>query len=297
MKTSRSLLYGTGRTLLRVGLGFYFARIERFHPENVPASGPVLFTLIVHLPHLERARIVEAVKRLYLDQLWVGNTVIREPVTPQAGELLLTQAIAQAVDLAFAEKPQRASEFTHKLDRYERALKRLHLSDEVLSHFPERKWMVRQSLTWAAVAVLGAPIALYGWLHRLVPYGLVQWIVKGVRQTPGGKTGISTATIISGLVVFTAFYALCIFVFHYCFNWRVTVWYALSLPVASLAAHYYVRELRRFAASLRAVAVLVRAPSAAQRLLAARAELIALIEAVRQDMALARVGGKGEMSR
>ena len=107
-------------------------------------------SLIVHLPHLERARIVEAVKRLYLDQLWAGNTVIREPVTPQACKLLLTQVIAQAVDLAFSENPRRASEFSHKLDCYERALKRLHLSDEVISHFPERKWMARQSLRpWA----------------------------------------------------------------------------------------------------------------------------------------------------
>src|SRR5262249_48008788 len=44
-------------------------------------------SLIVHLPHLERARIVEAVKRLYLDQLWVGNTVIHDSVTPPVGEL------------------------------------------------------------------------------------------------------------------------------------------------------------------------------------------------------------------
>src|ERR1043166_3054006 len=45
--------------------------------------------LILPLPNLERARIVEAVKRLYLDRLWAGNKVIHEPVTPRAGELLL----------------------------------------------------------------------------------------------------------------------------------------------------------------------------------------------------------------
>src|ERR1041384_4846947 len=43
---SRSVrgIYGLMRWWIRLALGFYFRRIERFHPERVPASGPVLFT-------------------------------------------------------------------------------------------------------------------------------------------------------------------------------------------------------------------------------------------------------------
>ena len=82
----------------------------------------------------------------------MGNTVIHEPVTPQAGELLLTQAISRAVDFAFSNHPDRAAEFVRKLGRYETALKRLRLSDEVLTQFPKRKWMLRQSLSWIAIA-------------------------------------------------------------------------------------------------------------------------------------------------
>src|ERR1041385_5007397 len=37
-------LYSAMRWLLRLSLGFYFRRIERFHPERVPATGPLLFT-------------------------------------------------------------------------------------------------------------------------------------------------------------------------------------------------------------------------------------------------------------
>jgi len=252
-------------------------------------------SLIVHLPHLERARIVEAVKRLYLDRLWVGNTVIHEPVSDRAGELLLTQAIARAVDRTFIEHPGRAAEFARRLDHYERALKRLHLSDEVLAQFPERRRMVRQSLAWAAVAIIGAPIALYGWLHRLLPYFAVQRSVRRFSEHPGTKTGVATITILSGLVAFTSFYALCVAAFRILFGWPATIWYALSLPLASLVAHYYLRDLRRFGASLRAAPVLLRAPSAAQTLLKARAQLIELIEAARRDLRTARAGEKGEI--
>jgi hypothetical protein len=38
-----------------------------------------LQSLIVHLPKLEQARVVEAVKRLYLERLKLGNWVAKEP--------------------------------------------------------------------------------------------------------------------------------------------------------------------------------------------------------------------------
>ena len=43
-KVRGSVLYRIARGVLRVALGFYFSRIEKFRTERVPASGPVLFT-------------------------------------------------------------------------------------------------------------------------------------------------------------------------------------------------------------------------------------------------------------
>ncbi len=250
--------------------------------------------LMVHLPHLERARIIEAVKRLYLERLRVGNTVIREPVTPLSGELLLTQAITRAVDEAFEKHPARAAEFVRRLRHYEAALRGLHLSEDVLVHFPEPRWMLRQSFLWVAVAIAGAPVAIYGWLHRLIPYVLVRFVVGKTARSPVEKTHVSTATILTGLVVFVLFYGLCVFVFHQFFGWRATLIYAGSLPAASLIAYYYSREMRRFAASLRALTVLLRAPAAARKLLAWRAELIELIQAEHEDFVAAHADTKGE---
>ena len=244
--------------------------------------------LILHLPHLERSRVVDAVKRLYLDRLLVGNTRIHEPVPPEMGALLQTQAIARAVDRAFDQRPARAADFVHRLHHYERSLKALHLSDDVLSHFPQRNRMLAQSLGWTLLGLAGAPIALYGWVHRLLPYLLICLAVKKSARTATEKTHVSTATVLTGLVVFTIFYGLCIAVFHLFFSWRATVWYACSLPVASLVAHYYLRGIRRLAASFHAAFILLRAPAAARRLVAERTALIELIEAEHRDIDQAR---------
>ncbi|HOW65599.1 MAG TPA: 1-acyl-sn-glycerol-3-phosphate acyltransferase [Candidatus Paceibacterota bacterium] len=44
MNASIPIPYLVGRWVLAVGLGFYFARIERFHRERIPVKGSVLFT-------------------------------------------------------------------------------------------------------------------------------------------------------------------------------------------------------------------------------------------------------------
>ncbi|MEK7677872.1 MAG: lysophospholipid acyltransferase family protein [Verrucomicrobiota bacterium] len=240
-------------------------------------------SLILHLSKLERARIVEAVKRLYFDRLLAGNTVIHEPVTAKAEELLLTQAIANAVDFTFDNHPERAAAFVRKLDHYERRLQRLQLSDEVLAHFPARQPLVWRSMAWALLAVMVAPLAAYGWVHRLAPFALIRWAVRRHARAPGDKTHVSTVSVLAGVAGFGCFYGLFIAIFHQFFGWPATFWYALSLPVASLVAHYYVRGLRRFAAGCQAALVLMRAPLAARQLLDLRSQLIAEIEAERQE--------------
>jgi hypothetical protein len=222
MSAPKPFLYRVGHGLLRASLACYFSRIERFHAERVPLTGPVLFTSN-HPNSLTDAFVI-------------GTSVPRK-----------VNFVATV-----------------------------------------------QLFRWLAVAVVGAPVALYGWLHRLIPCWAVQWVVQQTAKRPVDHTHVSTATILGGLVIFTAFYTLCALVFYRFFGLHAAALYALSLPPASLAAHCYGRELRRFAASLRAASVLLQAPAAVGKLLAARAELISLIDAERHDYLLAKAAKKGD---
>lgn len=237
--------------------------------------------LILHLPKLERTRIVEAVKRLYLDRLFVGNRVIHEPVPPKAGELMLTQAIANAVDFTYEHHPERAARFAKRLDHYERWLKRLNLSDEELAHFPDKAQLAWQSLAWTLLGVALFPVALFGWVHRLLPVLLINWAIKRFAQLSVNKTHVSTTAVLVGIVGFGVCYGAYVAIVHLLFGFPASLWYALALPVASLVAHYYLRGVIRFALALRFLFVRLRAPAAARRLLALRDELIAEIEAAR----------------
>ena len=238
-------------------------------------------SLILHLPQLEYARVVAGVKRLYLDRLLLGPSIAHEPVSSRAEELLLTQRIVAAVEQVYRTQPERAAAFATKLDGYERRLRQLRISDEHLAMFPNKSRIMRRTIGGAALALVGAPVALYGWVHRLLPYAVVKRAVRGFTQRGKRKAQTSAVAILAGVIAFGAFYGLCVAGVHAWLGWPASLWYALSLPVASLIAHYYLRELRRLGASLRNMFVLLRAPMAARRLLAVRAGLVAEIEAVR----------------
>jgi hypothetical protein len=238
-------------------------------------------SLIVHIPKLEEARVVEGVMRLYFDQLLLGDRVAPGPAGGQAEKLQLSQQIAAAVDEVYRTQPERAAAFVKALDGYERKLARLKISDEALELFPQRTKLAAHVFEWTFLALVGAPIALYGWFHRLIPYALIKWSARKFTMEGKRKAQASTTAIAAGVVGFGVCYAIYIGVFQWLFGWPVSLWYALSLPVTGLLAHYYLQEIRRLWTSVRVAVVFLRAPLAAKRLLAVREELIAEIEAVR----------------
>ena len=121
-------------------------------------------------------------------------------------------------------------------------------------------------------------------MHRLAPYCLVKWSVNHFADPLVHRAQIATAAIIAGLVSFGFFYGLYTWIFHYFFGWRAAVWYGLSLPVAGMIAHYYLRKLRRLTGAVRDTVTLLRSPAATRRLLALRAQLVREIESARQEI-------------
>jgi len=240
-------------------------------------------SLILHIPKLEQTRVVEGVKRLYFDELLLGNRAMPGPGAKEAEKLQLTQQIAAAVDQVYEAQPERAAAFAKALNTYEQRLARLKIPDAAFELFPRKTKLMEQVFEQAFIAVVGAPIALYGWLHRLIPYALIKWSARKFTMEGKRKAQASTTAIAAGVVGFGICYAVYISVFHWLFGWPASLWYALSLPVAGLLAHYYLLEMRRLLTSVRAAIVYLRVPFVVKKMLAARTLLVAEIEAVRSE--------------
>jgi hypothetical protein len=264
--------------------GYLVKRHETIRELNAEIESRIR-ELILHVPRLERFRIVRAVRRLYQDRLEVATGAVAELAPPQMREVHLTRVIARVVDFAFNHRPERANAFVERLNRYERLLDRLRLpDDERFQGLSEGARFWTKQVFWALTGVLLAPISLYGWLHRWLPLKLMDVTTRSFRHADPRPTSISTMRIVSGLLSFTACYAVFTLIVHWLFGWPVSLLYGLSLPPAGLIAHYYSRELRRFRSGLRVTWLRLRAPLALRRLLELRARLISEIEAQRQEL-------------
>jgi len=245
-------------------------------------------SLIVHLPELEHRRVIQAVKTLYLAERLASQSAAEAggESAPQRGrELAGTRRIVEAVEYFCHADPNRFAAFSTKLALYEHRLARLKIADADVALFPNPKKMWGKSLLWAILGILGAPIALYGWVHRAIPYALVKWVVSRFTDPRHRIAQTSTAAIEAGIVAFGLCYGVFILIFHFFFGWPASLWYALSLAPASMLAHYYLRETRRWIAGLRVALVCVRAPLASRTLLRLRRELKEQIEAARRELA------------
>ena len=240
--------------------------------------------LILHIPDLEQARVIAAVKRLYLERLQVGDQVVADSATPRADELALTQQISAAVQQIYRTTPEVAQGFAARLSRYELWLARLRISDAELAQFQNHGVRLRRNLLKATLGVVLLPLAIYGWIFRLLPTLVVTWAVHRFANPNIRKAQVSTAAIVAGVVAFGFFYALFIGICHWEFGWPASLWFGLSLPVTGLIAHYYWRSAKTLGAAARTSFILLRAPSAAKRLIAMRRSLVAEIEAAHRTL-------------
>ncbi len=243
--------------------------------------------LILHIPDLEQARIIAAVKRLYFERLQVGDQVVENSATPRADELAVTQRISAAVQQIYRTTPEVAQGFVARLNRYETWLARLRISDAELAQFQNHGVRLRRNLLKTLLGFVLLPLAVYGWIFRLLPALVVTWAVHRFANPNIRKAQVSTATIVAGAIAFGFFYALFIGVCHWKFGWPTSLWFGLSLPVTGLIAHYYWRHAKTLGTAVRTSFILLRAPAAAKRLMAMRRGLAAEIEAAHQRIVAA----------
>ena len=80
---------------------------------------------------------------------------------------------------------------------------------------------------------------------------------------------------------------------HFRFGLPASLWYALSLPIASLVSYAYEREARRILSAVRSSTLLVRLRFGAPLLFRLRTRLIREIDAIRTEYRKERYPGQG----
>jgi len=88
--------------------------------------------------------------------------------------------------------------------------------------------------------VAGFPIFVFGFLNNFLPFRIPFWSAKLITKRPDFFGSIS---LTMGTFTFLIFYSLQIWLVNsYLHDWRITLAYALFLPVSGLFSFYYFKR-------------------------------------------------------
>lgn len=230
--------------------------------------------LIPIIPEPEFTRLVNELERLYLMEL-------KSRGDPRH-DVELRRRIAACVDWFRIHEPERVITVGRQLAHYLRVMKSLDLHDQAIRELEAgREWRSTHAQR-VVIAVLGLPVALVGGALHWLPYELCGWASATLAPRP---TQLSTAHILSGFVLFPAWWGLIAFA-----TWRLSGWQPVQLVAAMLVviglgvlAASYLRWLEEQPGLLRVPYLASRRRRMLVRVRLERRELMRVFDQARED--------------
>ena len=171
--------------------------------ESMPRGDEAVRRLTARLDAALRRLIVEARDRHTLDLVLAAEAIWREETPEVAADPLARttwrQRAARANAYLAAFEPARLSALRQRLERYVGELEGTGLTDRDLSQGYQLRAVLRYALRQGLALVLGLPLALWGLVNHIVPYGLTALAVRGMDPEADVE---STYKVAVGLVVY-----------------------------------------------------------------------------------------------
>jgi 1-acyl-sn-glycerol-3-phosphate acyltransferase len=247
-----------GELLLRVGPPLVLARhAERYRADPGACVAELteelrarIEALIVHLDDPSQAEVVEAAFDVFAPD-WLRDPLVLPEVGDEASRRVeLRSAIAGAIEYYARYQPAWARGLEQRIAAYRAARERLHLTEDGLHRRVGALPLLRETLPAALIGVLGAPLAVFGWLLNVLPRLVTGWIAKRLVREP---SQLATYELWIGLQAFALLYVACVLLLRRFTDFgRLELALALLLfPLIGYLSSRYFALMRHHAESLR----------------------------------------------
>jgi 1-acyl-sn-glycerol-3-phosphate acyltransferase len=202
-------------------------------------------SLIVHLADLSKRPMVEAACELFAAE-WVGDPWVLPDLEDEATrEIEVKRRIAAAVEYYSRFQPAWAVALQEKIGAHRAALERLHVTEEMLRRRVGAVPLLGETLPAAVIGILGAPLALFGWLINALPQLVTGW---AARHFAANQTQLAAYKMWIGLQAFAVFYGLLVFAFHRYleFGRLAMLVFLLLFPIAGYLSSRYFALMKHY---------------------------------------------------
>jgi 1-acyl-sn-glycerol-3-phosphate acyltransferase len=209
-----------------------------------------LETLVVHLEDLSKRPIVAAAHEMFAKE-WVADpSILPEVADVATREIEVKRRIASAVEYYSHLQPARLIIMHDRINRYRAALARLELTDEMLTRKVGALPLLKETLPVAIIGVVGAPLALFGWIINALPQHVTRLAAERFAANP---TQLAAWKMWIGLQAFAVFYGIFVVILQRYFGFgRLGMLLAfLLLPVTGYLSSRYFALLKHYAQNIR----------------------------------------------
>jgi len=186
-----------------------------------------------HVVHLDS----ENLQHLLGDLEHIYKVPLLEQLSEEApvSEFMLSKKLAEAAQYYYEHDPGKIAEVWGKLENYKLKLKEMGVGDTMIREYHHRGVVLR-GLGALLISIIGVPITLYGWLNSL-PAIILTMIFS--QRKANRLTKIALTKLTSGLLIFPIIFIVQVFVFSHYFSSKLTLLYAISLPVTGYFSLFF----------------------------------------------------------
>jgi hypothetical protein len=206
--------------------------------------------LVVHLDDLSKAPIVEAAYEVFAPD-WLDDPLLLPEVGDRATrEIELKRSIADAIEYYSRYQPSWALELQHRIGAYRGALEQVRLTEDSLRRRVGALPLLRNTLPAAVIGVVGAPLAVFGWLIGALPRLITRRVAKRLVRE---ESQLAAYELWIGLQAYAVVYAACVLLLrHYTEFGRLELALSLLLfPAIGYLSSRYFALMRHYAENLR----------------------------------------------
>jgi glycerol-3-phosphate O-acyltransferase / dihydroxyacetone phosphate acyltransferase len=234
--------------------------------------------IVIDEPELDR--LVKQIEEIYKGELIRDLIEIRGIKKDEIDSFQLSKRLIAGIHYFNEKNPDLIRRIQEEIEAYTGKLRKIKVDDGLIESLVNNPTSYKRFLLRIILMLICLPPALWGAVNHFLPYQISRMISRKIAKK---ETDYATVRILSGIVLYTLFYAAQIyFVFRWLGLFPALV-YGITLPIAGAFAYYYKEKFLKMREDFKLLSIMITRKQLLQRLVEQRERLIALMDEAKEE--------------
>ncbi len=234
--------------------------------------------IVIDEPELDR--LVKEIEEIYKGELIRDLIEIRGLTKKEIDSFRLSKRLVAGIHFFNQKDPDLMRKIQAEIQTYQSRLKKIKVHDDLIQKLVNHPTSYRAFLLRVLLMLAGLPLAVWGATNHFFPYEISRRFSRKIAKK---ETDYATVRILSGIVLYSLFYAAQIYAVLRWFGFITATVYGITLPLSGAFAYYYWEKFRGMRDDFKIFFVMLTRKQLLRRLVGQRERLIAMMDQAREE--------------